>query len=72
MGPVLHIARGSTGRLASCSTSRKCTDKGLAGRRCFAGTAVALGPRMLDLIFVAVTVGFFALSIAYTRGCDRL
>jgi len=28
--------------------------------------------RMLDLIFVAVTVGFFALSIVYTRGCDRL
>jgi len=28
--------------------------------------------RMLDLIFIGVTVGFFALSIAYTRGCDRL
>jgi hypothetical protein len=27
---------------------------------------------MTDLIFVAVTVAFFALSIAYTRGCDRL
>jgi len=27
---------------------------------------------MLDLIFIGVTVGFFTLSIAYTRGCDRL
>jgi hypothetical protein len=27
---------------------------------------------MTDLILVAVTIGFFALSIAYTRGCDRL
>jgi hypothetical protein len=27
---------------------------------------------MADLIFVAVTVAFFALSIAYTRGCARL
>jgi len=27
---------------------------------------------MLDLIFIAITIGFFALSIAYTRGCDRL
>jgi len=27
---------------------------------------------MLDLIFIAVTVGFFALSIAYTRGCDKI
>jgi len=27
---------------------------------------------MADLIFVAVTIAFFALSIAYTRGCDRL
>jgi hypothetical protein len=33
---------------------------------------VAPGGAMADLIFVAVTVAFFALSIAYTRGCDRL
>jgi hypothetical protein len=30
------------------------------------------GGAMLDLIFIVVTVAFFALSIAYTRGCDRL
>ena len=27
---------------------------------------------MLDLVFVLVTVGFFAVAIAYTRACDRL
>ena len=27
---------------------------------------------MLDLIFVAVTVAFFALSAAYARACERL
>jgi hypothetical protein len=36
------------------------------------GHTYCSGGRMLDLIFIAVTVGFFALSIAYTRGCDRL
>jgi len=33
---------------------------------------VAMSVGMADLIFAAVTVAFFALSIAYTRGCDRL
>jgi len=27
---------------------------------------------MLDLVFVAAIVGFFALSIAYVYACDRL
>jgi hypothetical protein len=27
---------------------------------------------MLDTIFVAVTVLFFALATAYVRGCERL
>jgi hypothetical protein len=27
---------------------------------------------MIDLIFVAATVSFFALSIAYTHGCEKL
>jgi len=27
---------------------------------------------MADLIFVAVTIAFFALCIVYSRGCDRL
>jgi hypothetical protein len=27
---------------------------------------------MIDFIFIAVSVGFFALSIAYTHGCEKL
>jgi hypothetical protein len=27
---------------------------------------------MADLIFIAVGVGFFALSVAYTHGCEKL
>jgi hypothetical protein len=29
-------------------------------------------PQMLDLVFLAVGFGFFALSIAYAIACDRL
>ncbi len=28
--------------------------------------------RMLDVILLAVGLGFFALSVAYTYGCDHL
>jgi hypothetical protein len=27
---------------------------------------------MIDLLFCAITIGFFALAWAYTRACDRL
>lgn len=27
---------------------------------------------MIDLIFIVVTVGFFLLSIGYTRSCEKL
>ena len=27
---------------------------------------------MLDLLYVALTVGFFALMLVYIRGCERL
>jgi len=27
---------------------------------------------MLDLLFVAVTVAFFGVSLAYVAGCERL
>ncbi len=30
------------------------------------------GADMLDVLFVAVTVAFFAASLAYVTGCDRL
>jgi len=33
---------------------------------------VPTGVKMLDLIFLALTIIFFLLSLAYVRGCDRL
>jgi hypothetical protein len=27
---------------------------------------------MNDLLFVAITIGFFGLSVAYTYGCEKL
>jgi hypothetical protein len=42
-------------------------DDALTGRRRIPGE-----PVMLDLVFVVVTAAFFAISIAYARGCDRL
>jgi hypothetical protein len=30
------------------------------------------GPPMLDVLFVVVTIGFFAITLAYTAACERL
>lgn len=27
---------------------------------------------MLDLIFLAITIGFFLLAVGYVRGCEKL
>lgn len=27
---------------------------------------------MSDFIYIAVTIGFFAIAIAYTHGCEKL
>lgn len=27
---------------------------------------------MIDLLFIATTIGFFLLAIAYTHGCEKL
>lgn len=27
---------------------------------------------MLDLFFIATTIGFFAVTVAYVHGCERL
>jgi hypothetical protein len=27
---------------------------------------------MIDLIFIAIAIGFFAVAIAYTHGCEKL
>jgi len=37
-----------------------------------AGRTCAPGESMLDVILLAATVAFFAVSIAYVRACDRL
>ncbi|HEX2570464.1 MAG TPA: hypothetical protein VH877_12980 [Polyangia bacterium] len=36
------------------------------------GTAGALRRVMLDLVFISLTVAFFAASWALARGCERL
>lgn len=41
--------------------------------RLASGMPRAYGERaMLDVIFVAVTVAFFAVTIAYVKACERL
>nr|WP_255636431.1 hypothetical protein [Azospirillum sp. 412522] len=36
------------------------------------GSAIPETRTMLDLLFLALTVGFFAASVAYVHACDRL
>lgn len=36
------------------------------------GDAIPETPTMLDLLFLALTVGFFAAAVAYVHACDRL
>jgi hypothetical protein len=43
-----------------------------AGARTARGTGTASRALMLDVLFLLATVAFFALSIAYVAGCDRL
>jgi len=43
-----------------------------AGAKTARGTGTASRPLMLDVLFLLATVAFFALSIAYVAGCDRL
>jgi hypothetical protein len=65
---------GISVRAATRSLRRAC-GKAPSYRRCRCdaeGTHVAMDETMGDLIVVAVVAAFFALSIAYTRACDRL
>ena len=48
--------------------ARDITGVRLIGRR----TRGTQGEAMLDVILLALGLGFFALSIAYAFGCDRL
>jgi hypothetical protein len=44
----------------------------LKGVRCRAASALQRSTAMLDLIMLAIGLGFFALSIGYVYACDRL
>jgi hypothetical protein len=56
--------------------SQDCTwpDAPAVGKVAGTGRALRGGGEipMLDLVFIAATVAFFALAIAYVRACDRL
>jgi len=28
--------------------------------------------KMLDVVFIGITIGFFLIALAYVRGCERL
>ncbi|HEY2663737.1 MAG TPA: hypothetical protein VGI47_05305 [Candidatus Binataceae bacterium] len=36
------------------------------------GTRLALSGGMLDLMWIVLTIAFFALSLSYVSGCSRL
>ncbi|WP_282189324.1 hypothetical protein [Azospirillum endophyticum] len=36
------------------------------------GSAIPETRTMLDILFLALTVGFFAAAVAYVHACDRL
>jgi hypothetical protein len=62
-------ARGEKG-LSDSSTSswrRRLAMKPLIDVRRYVGSEA-----MLDLIFIATTVVFFLIAIAYVRGCEKL
>jgi hypothetical protein len=68
----LRRASTSGGQIAKCKApgGRGARPPGSAPRPDGIGDAVSRV--MLDLVFVAVTIGFFVLGVAYTRACDRL
>jgi hypothetical protein len=43
-----------------------------ADARFLPDSARAGGMRMLDVVMLAIGLGFFALSVGYTIACDRL
>jgi hypothetical protein len=71
---VQRRAPGASGRCAAAFTRVD------AGSRRAASSAVPRPPhrstsaegRMIDLVYVLATVGFFALAWAYARACDRI
>jgi hypothetical protein len=37
-----------------------------------ASTQLLRGPSMQDLLFIGVTIVFFAIALTYVRACDRV
>jgi hypothetical protein len=68
----LHDARGPFVQLARLlASSMRCVEGASWHRPC---TAVSghIVEVVMDAVFLLVTVGFFALAIAYARACDHL
>jgi hypothetical protein len=58
---------------AKCKSARPGEPRRSAhAARVLDGTATATGDRMLDLVFLLVTIAFFVVAAAYARACDRL
>ena len=66
---VLRFAPGSADRACEMQ-STPCQKRGEPPRR--DGMNHALAPGMKDLLYVAITVGFFAISWLYVKAADRL
>ena len=57
--------------IAKCTTAGQPVPMGARESRGIGGAQGRAGCHM-DLLFVAATILFFAVSLAYVRGCDRL
>jgi tRNA A58 N-methylase Trm61 len=66
--PSTSILYPEMGNIARATKGVVPLDGSMSCRR----TRASEGEAMLDAILLAVGVGFFALSIAYAFGCDRL
>jgi hypothetical protein len=65
--PPIEFIRGSGAPLQGRTSPTRCRHGRGPGRDAIPETRT-----MFDLLFVALTVGFFAASVAYVHACDRL
>jgi hypothetical protein len=63
--PVLFPAR-------SRCTARPCVGIAASGSRVISDDVSPREHSMLDIIMLAIALGFFALSVGYAYACDRL
>ncbi len=68
----LRLARASVAPERTRSTPGIPDALPRAGRSRQTARTFARRIEMLDIVLVATTVAFFAVSLAYVRGCDRL